>query len=181
MNVEDILLAAEASAPDLMDKTAQSLAILERMDPEVAEEVVSDFIEIVNVTLEKTSAAGAVEKSLAKRVGEGMVMMGAAGFGMAIANDLFNAAKRGLTKGTNFKRMMDANPHLKELDPKAVKSAYNTLHHYAPDFTADPNLGGQLLHSMVEVPQNQATLVKDLIRSSKELHEANKIGGGKSH
>jgi hypothetical protein len=174
-----ILKAVGEAQPELLEKVAKAVFVLEHIHPEFAAELTAEISAITDYTQEKI--AGPMDKAVGK-VGAGvrpwMEAVGgmvAAGLVGAVATDLYDAAKRGLTKGMNFKRIMEANPDLKKnYDQKDIKTYFNTFHRYAPDFTADPNLGGQILRVMAEIPTDQHQIVKDLLANSKNLRDIRK-------
>jgi hypothetical protein len=157
-------------APELMQKTAEALA---EVDPAFLPEVRQDFQTICDVTLEKVAGGPSQGPGLggfALAVGGTM----AAGLATAIATDLYDAARRGLTKSRNFKRLMQANPDLKDYDQKRLKESFNTLHRYGPEFTADPLMGGSLLKALAGLPGNEHTLMKDVLKARKDYLDAKK-------
>jgi hypothetical protein len=171
MNSE-ILKAAQEAEPELIEKVAKALYVLERIDPDFAADLTAELDAITEYTNEKVSAdmTGGAKAWLG--AAGGALALGLAG---AMATDLYDAAKRGLTKGMNYRRIMEANPELKKNIPaKQLKSSFDTFHRYAPDFTADPNLGGQILKAMAEIPENQHQIVKDLLNSRKNLRDVKK-------
>ena len=171
MTPADLLDAAYKANPDFVVKTANALFILEQWEqPEFAAELKADINTITNVTMQKTASLG--ETAMKAVLGAGAAVgVGVAG---AMAGDLYDAAKRGLTKGSNLKRILLNNPELQRGDRKALIRSFNTLHLYAPDFTADPMLGGQILNRMIELPNDQLNLVKDLLSSRKTLVDSKK-------
>lgn len=171
MTPADILSAAYEANPEFVEKTANALFVLEQWgQSEFAAELAEDISTITNVTLEKTAGLG--DAALKAALGAGAAVgVGVAG---AVAGDLYDAAKRGLTKGNNLKRILVNNPELQRGDRKALVRSFNTLHRYAPEFTSDPMLGGQILNRMIELPNDQLALVKDLITSRKTLAESKK-------
>lgn len=173
-----ILNAAYDADPETMSKVAEAVAEIEKTAPEFLSDVYQEFDAVSGMTLEKSASvpdsirnrALGMAKDTAKLVG----MAGAAALGTSIAADLFDAAKRGLTKSRNFKRIMDYNPGLKSevSDPSRIKPAFNALHRYAPDFTADPMLGASLLRSLANQPAgNEHMLITSLLSSRKALSE----------
>jgi hypothetical protein len=89
-----------------------------------------------------------------------------------MATDLYDAAKRGLTKGKNYRAIMQSNPELKGLDKARLTNTYNTIHMYAPEFTADPIMGGSLLKSVYDAgPGMDHVMVRELIGSRKNLQD----------
>lgn len=169
MTSQELLAEVNKVHPDIIEKTAEALSVLEELEPEFARELSEDITAITNVTMEKAAAA-----DFALNVGKGIATGVGVGLLGAVAGDLYDAAKRGLTKGTNLKRILANNPELQRGDKKALINSFNTLHRYAPEFTADPMLGGQILNRMVELPNDQLNLVKDLLASRKVLREAKK-------
>lgn len=182
MDTEILKMASEAD-PDTMLKTAQAIELIEHYAPEFLAEVFAEFAAIGDVTQEKVAAvipsfgvAGAALKGLDTAARVSMVVGTgiAASLGSSIAADLFDSAKRGLTKSRNFKRIMDANPNLKGeiLDKNRIKPAFDALHRFAPDYMSDPLIGGGLLKSMANSPGgNEYQLMEKLIGSRKSLLE----------
>jgi hypothetical protein len=167
MNPSEILTAAAEAKPELIEKVAMALFALEHIDPDFASELAGDIKSITEHTVEKTAADMSGGLKAFTAAAGGALAVGLAG---AVATDLYDAAKRGLTKGLNYKRILDANPDLKKnYDGKDLKNAYGTFHRYAPEFTADPNLGGQILRAMAEIPANQKALVDDLLKARSNL------------
>ena len=174
MTVASLVEFAGEHRPDLMDKVAEAMDVIGKLCPEFMEDVVEDFQTIDATVLEKVATVpvpivqGARDY---KGWAIGLGLAGAAGLATGVATDLYDAAKRGLTSGRNLKRILKDNPNLQAVDKDTLKRSFNTLHRYSPEFTSDPNLGGQLLSAMVAEPLNNATLVKDLINSRKNLQD----------
>jgi len=178
MTPNELLAAAAKANPEFIEKTANAMMVLEQWEPAFAKELADDIKTITSVTLEKT--ASFTDFAIKGVVGGAAALGG--GVAGAMAGDLYDAAKRGLTKGGNLKRILANNPDLKKGDRKTLLNSFNTLHRYAPEFTADPMLGGQLLSRMIELPHDQANMVKDLLTSRKTLGDAkrNQFALGKS-
>lgn len=176
MNQKEILQAAQDAQPELVKKAADHLEKLEKLDPVIAQEVASDFNDITAYASKRV--APKVEKVAAKQgagmSGFGLALGGSllAGLGTAVATDLYDAARRGLTKGVNFRRIMEANPDLKSYDSKRLRESFNTLHRYGSDLTADPLMGGSLLKALAGLEGNEHTLIRDVIKTRKEFLEA---------
>lgn len=167
MESSEILTAVGKHEPALMAKTAQMVALLGRIESDFVPDVLQDFNTIIGVVQEKTAAVN--WKPYAMAAG-GTV---AGGLLSSIATDLYDAAKKGLTKGRNFARIMEANPQLKrEVDPKSLRMAYNSLHRFAPDFTSDPLIGGALLKQVAELPQMSHKTIVELIGARKDIQDA---------
>lgn len=168
MNQTELIELVDNHCPEIMQKVAAALITAEKIDPSFGHEMASDISEATHATLEKTSGI----------VGDYALKAGVAASGalaVALAGDLYDAAKRGLTKATNFKRILATNPSLLSHDKNDLKKHFDTLHRYAPEFTMDPSLGGEALQSMVEMPGNRVNVIKELIQSRKSLKEIKKI------
>jgi hypothetical protein len=169
MTTEEILKVVAEEQPEMMAKIAEILHATSTLFPALVPEVMQDFDTICSVVNEKTAASG-TPNFRAFAIGAG----GAAAGGLlsAITTDLYDAAKRGLTKGRNFSRIMEFNPNLKrEVDKKQLSAAYNALHRFAPDFTADPMVGGALLKQVAELPQMSHKTIFELIGAEKNLND----------
>lgn len=170
---KEILEQANRAAPELMQKTAQVLALIEKMEPEFVPDVLQEFEMISEVTTEKVASLPDAVKSRAIGVAASVGVGIAASLGTAIATDLYDTAKRGLTRARNFKRIMSFDPSLKDVAPsgkKTLKTTFDMVHRYAPDFTADPVLGSSLLRSLVVVPVGgEQAAIEKLIGSRNNL------------
>jgi len=170
MENNEILESVNKSHPKMMAKTAHMVALLEKIDSSFVPDVLSDFNAIFSMVNEKTADAKAYGLTPFLWGVGGTAAGGLLG---AISTDLYDAAKRGLTKGHNFTRIMEANPHLKrEVDKGQLRMAYDALHRFAPDFTADPMLGGALLKQISELPQMSHKTIVELIGARKEIQDA---------
>jgi len=179
MTTNDILTTISEEQPEMMAKIAGHLEAIDKECPDFMPGVMKDFDIICSMTSEKVAAStGKAVKSALKaaRFGPMAIAVGgtlAGGLLSSISTDLYDAAKRGLTKGRNFDRIMDANPNLKrELDRKQMLMAFDALHRYAPDFTADPLIGGALLKQVAELPQMSHKTIIELIGARKDLLDA---------
>lgn len=168
MTTEEILKAVSDAEPDLMSKTANIIAMTERLYPEFVEGIMEDFETVCSMVKEKTADKATGFQSFAMGVGASA----ATGLLAAIATDLYDSAKRGLTKGRNWERIMKANPSLKrEVDGRSLSMAFDTLHRYAPEFTSDPLLGGALLKNVAELPNMSHKMIIELIGASKNIND----------
>lgn len=170
---KQLLELAEQAQPELMQKTAMNLALIEKISPEYMEEACAGLEEISTVTMEKSAGISPVIKDkLFNAAGIAGTAL-AVGLGTSIATDMFDWSKRVLTKGRNFKRIMNFDPSLKEVPAsgrKTLKNTFDMLHRYAPDFTADPVLGSGLLRSLVNVPVGgEREQIEKLIGARKNL------------
>jgi len=188
--VSSALLAANRERPDLVKKAAVCLAEIEATAPEFVAEVLSDFDEIGKYVYEKTanatSVADQVYKGL-KIVGKGTAATILVGVGGAIANDLYDAAKRGLTKTRNYNRMLEVMKHDPELNAfdshsdKKVRMAFNTVHRFSPEITADPFATASAVKNLASAPGMAMDSTINLISARKALVDSKNKNFNPSH
>ncbi len=171
-----LLKAAQQAAPEMIEKVAHILHVLEKSEPFFADELKNDIRNVLDFATEKTAAPlGGQAPGMG---GFGMALGGTllAGLGASIATDLYDASKRGLTKGRNFRMIMKANPELAELEgvtPSRLRASYNAIHQFAPEFTSDPVVGGALLKTMATQPTgSEHQQIMTLMQARKNLQEA---------
>lgn len=183
---QDLLNLASEESPELVEKTAEILHALQAAEPEFAEELVEDIGKITSFTEEKTANIGQTVGAALAEGGRHAAMvefrnqaliggagMLVAGLGSALATDLYDAAKRGLTKARNFRRIMAVTPELQGADTKRVKASYSALHKFAPEFTSDPIMGGSILTALVGAPSGlEHQILTNAIKSRKDLQDA---------
>lgn len=169
-----LLQVAQQASPGTIEKVAQILHVLEKDEPYFAEGLKSDIRDVLNYATEKTAASMQGHGM----GGFGMALGGTllAGLGASIATDLYDAAKRGLTKGSNFRTIMKANPelaHLEGVDQRRLRTSFDAIHRYAPEFTSDPVVGGALLRTMATQPAgSEHQQIMTLMQARKNLQEA---------
>jgi len=78
-----------------------------------------------------------------------------------------------VTKGGDFRQMMEANPNLGELDSAAVHRAFNTLHRFSPELASDPIVAGSWIKRTVQFGAGDMPMetVRDLIGTRKSIRE----------
>lgn len=172
MNVSEVMSAAYEADPVKMEKVAKALFVVEHIDAGLAREMADELAFIADYTVEKTAALNlAPAADVGKKVMVGAATMAGAGLLAAVATDLYDAAKRGLTKGQNFKRIMDANPQFKGQKAQAL-AAFNAVHRYAPELTADPLVGGSLMNAIIQMPDGAYNTIKDVAGIRKNLQDS---------
>jgi hypothetical protein len=99
------------------------------------------------------------------------------GIALALAGDMYGAAKRGLTKSRNYRSMLEANPDLREVPAERVQRAFSTLHRLNPTFSADPTVAGSYVRSQSqsELAQWNPQEMKGLVDSHKTLQDINRL------
>lgn len=167
MNTAKMLEVAENARPDLLEKTARAMRIMEAMGSPFTGDTAREMGEILDNGMRKTASVGDAAKNVALITG-GMVLTG---IGTAIASDLYESAKRGLSRTANLKRIMDANPDLHHEDQAKVKGIFTMVHRFGPEFTADPMMGGAIIRQINAMPDASPKVIMDLLAARKNMHE----------
>lgn len=181
---------------DIMTKIAEvaprHFAFLQKTAGEInnspfRDEVLDEMDTLVKKALDWNSMKGGL------RAGAGMVGRGAAALGgavgaaaaggiaLALAGDLYDAAKRGITKGRDYKNMMKNNPNLQQHPAKEVQKAFSVLHRFNPEFAGDPTVAGAWVNRQIQVTSmNQdayadASTLKGLVDARKNITDVRKI------
>lgn len=193
MNLESLMKTAAAADPVAMEKIAACIDVLDRLAPEYVPELVQEFQAYASYVEGKAKEAG-VTDSLAAAWGKakgpmGEIGVGAAktiagsllvGLGIAASTDLLRMAKSKLTEGRNFKRMIEANPHLREKTPAELRQAFKSVQHFAPDVASDPLASGALVYRLANnlVGEHDRTL-RDAVDIQKGMAEKSYLPGPK--
>lgn len=180
MNTEELLKVAQAHCPEMVEKTASALYLLDRISPEHVPDVLADFDTIAKTYTEKSAKVSDTLKDIggaALNHGKTALGLGAAGLLVgavhAVGTDMYDAAKRGLTAGRNFKRVLAQNPDLLEkYEKKDLKKVFDTVHRFGPEFTADPFLMERVLAAGMDSPDNIFGAVQNIIGARKNLQDA---------
>lgn len=146
---------ARQTSPALMKKTAALVAVSELpgFDPFFRDRLKEDISETFGTTSNEFNEV-MHSKGITKHADIGNAVYGTAvatlaAVGAAAANDVYNIAKRGLTRGTNFKRMMVQSPELAhQYDHKTIQQSFDAIHRFAPEITADPTLAAAAVGQM---------------------------------
>lgn len=166
---------------ELLEKVAEvrpdAYSLLEKAAEELEgtpfyDELVAD----TQTILKRASAMDVARRAGQALKGPATWLAGAAGGALALsaAGDLYDAAKRGLTKGRNFSTMMKSNPDLADADPAQVKSVFSTLHRFNPEFSADPNVAGAFVRQGLSYGTDLDTVGK-LTQTRKNVQDARAI------
>lgn len=76
---------------------------------------------------------------------------GASVVGTALVNDMYDVAKKALTKKRNFEGMLNANPDLNDYPADKVKAYFTTLHEKGgPEISGDPHMAGEFVRQHLE-------------------------------
>jgi hypothetical protein len=121
--------------------------------------------------------------SAANSIGRTSLALGgmfATGVGLALAGDLYDAAKRGITKTRDYKAMLSSNPDLKDKPARQVQSLFSTLHKFNPEFASDPLVAGSFVRNHVEMANSEQgavdiNVLNSLVSSRKNLQDSKKL------
>lgn len=175
------------SASYLMEKVAESSPDVYEYLLKTAEEVSSspfrdEIVGEMDSVMEKAArvvgAGGNLGGALGAAAPWGKAIGGIVATGVAtdLAGDLYDAVRRGITKGRNYKKMLEANPELKDeaKENPAVKSSFETLHRFNPEFSADPYIAGQFVNQSVNIGPDLGGM-KDLAQARKNIRDTRSL------
>lgn len=100
----------------------------------------------------------------------------AGGVALSLAGDLYDAARRGLTKSRHWSNMLEANPDLADRakeDPN-VQVMFNTLHRFNPEFSGDPHVAASFVKAQLEFPDDVG-IPANLVKSHNEIRSSSGI------
>jgi hypothetical protein len=116
--------------------------------------------------------------AMAGRFGNAMAGIGAsvgAGIAYSLAGDLYDAARRGITKSRNYKNMMQDNPDLENLPAKNVQQAFSALHRFNPEFASDPTVAGSFVRRQATLEEFDPQMLTQLVGARKNLVDTKKL------
>lgn len=118
-------------------------------------------------------AAGAVDW---KRGAKFVAGAAAAGIALNLGGDMYEAVKRGLTKGRHYKAMLEANPELRAKgNLPFVKRHFNTLHKFNPEYASDPHVAGSYIKSNVDLESDDIGAIHSLVKARAEIQKARQM------
>lgn len=109
-------------------------------------------------------------------LGMGIATTALGGIGLALAGDMYDAARRGITKTRDYKRMMAANPDLKDKPAAEIQTIFSTLHRLNPDFAGDAYVAGSFVRDHSEMASGvRLEGLKQLVDARKGLTESRRL------
>jgi hypothetical protein len=129
-----------------------------------------EIVDELDGIMKKAGMMGGAATQLGVNIGSGIAM--------ALAGDMYNAMKRGITKSTYYRNMLDANPDLKQMDAKDVQNAFSTLHQFNPEFASNPHVAGSYVRKNAQFPEFDATQLNNLVSSHKNISDTKKLPSG---
>lgn len=97
----------------------------------------------------------------------------AGGVALSLAGDLYDAARRGLTKSRHWSAMLEANPDLatrSKEDPN-VQVMFNTLHRFNPEFSGDPHVAASFVKAQLEYPDDIG-IPQNIVKAHNEIRSS---------
>lgn len=104
----------------------------------------------------------------AKTVGAVGLFAGAAN----VVADLYESGKDAIMKSIRYKRMIDANPDLAQMDASKVQSAFSTLHKFNPHYASDPSVAGTFVKQHIHQEGVDFNTLKNVVDAGKSLRPA---------
>lgn len=174
MNSAQLMQKVAEVAPakyDFLMKTSQEVS-----ESPFREEILGELDGVLKTAAASFGEMSKVMGNGALSLGKGIAVTALGGVGMALASDMYDAARRGLTKTRNYKRMMAANPDLSEKPAETIQSIFSTLHRFNPDFASDPLVAGSFVrnHAQLEVGVGLDSM-KHLVDARKGLSESRRL------
>lgn len=182
MNELDLMTKMAEVAPQHYNFLLKTAA--EIKESPFKDEIVSELDSLVKAALDMRSigrgmaGAGRALGGAAKPIGTAVGTAVVGGIAMALAGDMYDAAKRGITKSRDYKAMMEANPALKELPSKTVQRTFSVLHRLNPEFASDPTVAGAWVKRQATFGEDSfadVNQLKSLIDSRKSLTDSKRI------
>lgn len=167
--------AGEIRRSPFRDEIADEMNGIIRAAEESQEKIGMEFGAFASGISDAAQAFG--RQPLTKYIGSTV----AAGVALSLAGDLYEAARRGLTKSRHWSNMLNQNPDLAEQsksDPM-VKTVFNTLHRFNPEFSGDPHVAASFVKAQLEFPDD-VSIPQNLVKSRSEIRNAGglRVPGG---
>lgn len=141
------------------------------------DEILNELSGLMKTAIDWKGVGGAALRG-AGAIGGAVGAAAAGGIAMALAGDMYEATKRGLTKTRNYKQMMSANPALRDLPAKDVQKAFSVLHRFNPEFSGDPTVAGAWVKRQATYGEDSfgdVNQLKGLIDSRKSLADTKRL------
>lgn len=87
--------------------------------------------------------------------------------------EAISAAKSAVNRSRGYKRMLEHNPELKEMDAEGVKSMYNMMYKTAPTLSQNPYIAGGFVRRIEHQKKwMDPRLVSDLAETEAKINRA---------
>jgi hypothetical protein len=143
---------------------------IERIGTSVAEflSAVDSDPSLMKEAMEKLSFLEEV-KEYAPKVLYPLALSAAIGGGATIAHDVYSDIKHSVMKARNYKRMLEANPQLKDIPPEQVQAAFNTLHKFNPEYASDPMVAGAFIKTTAGLERMGIGDIHGLVKARSDM------------
>ena len=172
MNSSSLMQKVAEVAPDKYN-------FLLKTSSEVRESPFRDeILEQLSFIMKKANSGLTPPPGMGSRLGNAAAGIGAAvatGIAFSLAGDMFDAAKRGITKSRNYRSMLKENPDLKELPAEHVQKAFSALHRFNPEFAGDPTVAGSFVRRQAQLGEFDAQQLTNLVGARKNLTDIKKL------
>jgi len=98
--------------------------------------------------------------------------------GAEAAANLMRRTINAITFNRDFKRVIDANPDLRNKDSQEVMDRFRILSTLGPTLARDPTIAGGWIRQTLEFPVITPTVLKDLVSVEREAREGQSMFGG---
>lgn len=177
MDTAELMKKVAEVAPDkyaFILKTAAEV----RQSP-FREEIVADLERLVKKAGFLSALKGAAGP-IGGAMGAGAAAVGGAvagGIAFSLAGDMYDSLKRGITKGRNYRAMMQENPDLADLPAKNVQRSFATLHRFNPEFSSDPTVAGSFVRRQAAFAEEgvEPRQLSDLVNARKSIGDARRL------
>lgn len=159
--------AGEIRRSPFKDEIATEMNEIIKAAEESQEKIAMEFGSFASGVSDAAGAFG--RQPLVKYIGSTV----AAGVALSLAGDLYEAARRGLTKSRHWSNMLEQNPQLADqskTDPM-VKTVFNTLHRFNPEFSGDPHVAASFVKAQLEYPDDVG-IPQQIVKSRSEIRNA---------
>jgi hypothetical protein len=143
-----LLLKVASENPENLKKLAYVEGVMSELIDD--EEFLQEQKDLITNTEKLAFSFGGVGDVAKKGLGVAG-LAGAGVIGTALVNDMYDTAKKALTKKRNYERMLMANPDLEEYPADKVKAYFTSFHeHGGPELSGDPYLAGDFVRQHTE-------------------------------
>lgn len=156
---------------DFIVKTASEV----RSSP-FRDEIVTELDGIIKKAAMSSGEMGGMLGRGVLSFGAGVAAHAMGGVALALAGDAVDSLRRGITKTRNYKRMLAANPDLRDKPAAEVQAIFSTLHRFNPDFSGDPLVAGSFVRNHADLGAGIGLeSLKSLVDSRKGLNESRRF------
>jgi hypothetical protein len=119
-----------------------------------------------------TKLAALEKAAFSPRASQAMTSIGigaATTLGSALGGTVINSIRSAMTKGKNYKGMLDVNPDLGKKDSKQVQLAFNTLSRFNPHYASDPSVAGAYVRQQLDMERVDLNSINSLVAANKSI------------